>query len=258
MRSNIRDITGLVFGKLTAFEYAGSADKHKASLWLCKCECGNKRVFRANSLLRGLATHCGCSVKPKFIIHGYARKVVPIRSEYKSWAQMRSRCNNPKNDMYYLYGGRGIKICKRWDKFENFIKDMGDKPSKSHSLDRFPDKNGDYKPSNCRWATPKEQASNTRRNIYITYNGITKTVKDWSIEYKITENIIHYRLKVGKPLEELFKSAGIAPLKVLNSENGKIYKSIMEAARMNGLKDSTLYSYLSGRLKNKTNLILVK
>jgi hypothetical protein len=112
---------------------------------------------------------------------------------------MKYRCDNEDGQDYYLYGGRGIKYCKRWAKFENFLADMGQRPSKRHTLDRFPNKNGDYKPSNCRWATPKEQANNTRANVLITIGGLEKNLTQWSSISGMPIKVISARLGKGWP-----------------------------------------------------------
>lgn len=103
------------------------------------------------------------------------------RPEYLTWQRMRNRCYHKNSPDYKNYGGKGIKMCDRWfNSFENFFNDMGELPSSIHSMDRYPDRKGDYEPSNCRWATPKEQSSNRDFCIMVTYNGETKHVADWS------------------------------------------------------------------------------
>lgn len=109
------------------------------------------------------------------------------------WVAMRSRCsgNDPR------YGGRGIAVCERWrHSFSLFLEDMGPRPSLEHSLDRYPDKNGDYEPGNCRWATASEQNRNKCSNIWITIDGEMKTAKDWASErglnyYTLMKRIYH-------------------------------------------------------------------
>jgi hypothetical protein len=94
--------------------------------------------------------------------HGCAR-ADGADAEYSIWRQMRQRCSNSRNTSYKLYGGRGISVCARWDTFENFLADMGRRPSPQHSLDRFPNNDGNYEPGNVRWATAKQQANNRRQ-----------------------------------------------------------------------------------------------
>lgn len=101
-------------------------------------------------------------------------------TEYCIWSGMRSRCFCKTHKKFHFYGGRGVTVCERWNKFENFLKDMGPRPSKLHSLDRFPDKNGNYEPGNCRWATQKEQCRNTRRNRMVTIGSSTRCVSEWA------------------------------------------------------------------------------
>ena len=98
-------------------------------------------------------------------------------SEYTSWAGMRGRCNNPKVKCYPYYGGRGITVCDRWSSFENFLEDMGSKPTPHHTLDRI-NSDGIYEPSNCRWATRYEQRINQRPNRCVTYRGAQMTLMD--------------------------------------------------------------------------------
>lgn len=128
------------------------------------CDCGNTAMVTLNSLNMGLTASCGCyrtELAVATVKHGDARKYRPTR-EYKTWAGMIFRCENPKSTGWECYGGRGIKVCDEWrNSFETFLRDMGRKPSADLSIDRI-DVNGNYEPGNCRWATNSEQQLNKR------------------------------------------------------------------------------------------------
>lgn len=131
----------------------------------CRCDCGQTRDVNLPSLSGGMSRSCGCLTAEVTIerstTHGHAGHA--NRSpEYSSWINMRERCYRPTHTRFHRYGGRGIKACERWQSFEAFLADMGEKPSPRHSIDRWPDFDGDYEPGNCRWATPAEQAANRR------------------------------------------------------------------------------------------------
>lgn len=125
-------------------------------------------------------------------------------STYRSWDSMKLRCLNPKQDSYKYYGGRGIKIAERWLKFANFLADMGPKPSPKHTIDRFPDKDGDYRPGNCRWATVAEQNRNYSRNHLITLGAVTLTVTDHALARGLEPDDVFKRLRRGWDLERAF------------------------------------------------------
>lgn len=128
-------------------------------------------------------------------VHGAAKRGSQRRSEYIAWDKMKQRCNNPNTSNYKNYGARGVKVCDRWsESFKNFIADMGEKPSPNHSLDRFPDVNGNYEPSNCRWATYKEQQRNRRDNRNITLNGETRTMSEWCEIKNIPKYLVSCRI----------------------------------------------------------------
>lgn len=123
------------------------------------------------------------------------RKVSPRKThprEEFSWRNMLSRCNNPNATGYSYYGGRGVKVCDSWIDFKNFLADMGNRPEGT-TLDRI-DSNRHYSKDNCRWATPKEQANNTSKNVLISFAGYTKTLSEWANEIGIKPNTLQYRL----------------------------------------------------------------
>lgn len=120
--------------------------------------------------------------------------------EYISWMSMRQRCYYKKSGSYSRYGARGIRVCKRWLKFENFLSDMGKKPSPDHSLDRINNSKG-YSPSNCKWATRLEQGSNCRNNKLLTFNRKTMCMAQWQRATGISRHAIYYRLKSGWDIE---------------------------------------------------------
>ncbi len=115
---------------------------------------------------------------------------------YAIWCHLKSRCQNPNNEKYRIYRARGIKVCERWQEFNNFYDDMISGYKKGLSIDRI-DVNGDYCKENCRWATPKTQACNTRYNHLITFNGITKTLSNWAIDKKVSHSFLQRRIKLG-------------------------------------------------------------
>jgi len=135
------------------------------------CSCGKEFVCLRQNISSGKTSSCGCLVQK----YKFYTKEKYISSEYTSWKSMKQRCTNKNYKNFHRYGGRGIKVCKRWfNSFENFLKDMGFKPSKIHSLDRI-NNNKDYSPSNCRWATPSQQAQNKTLGIQSNsgYTGVT-------------------------------------------------------------------------------------
>lgn len=162
----------------------------KIRRYICKCDCGKNVIVQAWHLKSGHTKSCGCA---------HTRHGMCESSEYNIWHGMLNRCKNPKDPRYKDYGGRGIKVCKRWLKFENFFKDMEKRP-KGKSIDRI-DVDGNYELSNCRWATSQEQQNNTRKNVFLTFNGKTQTISQWAREIVIKRNTLSYRLKRGWSVE---------------------------------------------------------
>lgn len=167
------NLCGMRFGRLTVVDRL-PAVKHKKVKWNCLCDCGRTSVSSACSLTLGITQSCGClrreRLKEANTTHGQAG-VKSRTSEYRTWAGMIQRCTNEDDDAWDNYGGRGIRVCRRWEfSFENFFADMGKKPSRKYSIDRI-DNDGDYCLENCRWATRAEQNGNTRKNTILTIDG---------------------------------------------------------------------------------------
>ena len=158
----------------------------RRTAWKCQCDCGVVAVIISEHLRTGKSTSCGCGNKT----HGMTN--API---YQTWVQMRRRCSNARHPQYPKYGGRGISVCDRWNDFENFLSDMGPKPSPRHSIDRI-NNDGDYEPSNCRWASAYVQTNNRRVTKTVTFGGVTKSLSEWASDgpVKISLNTLYYRI----------------------------------------------------------------
>jgi hypothetical protein len=165
-----QDMIGCKFNMLAVLSRA--PNQGAKTMLLCKCDCGNECIVWMNNLRRGFTKACGCLVgkhwvgrsyvRPSLNVHGYSRT-----PEYQVWRLMKRRCYDVSNKDYHNYGGRGITVCDRWlNGPAAFIEDMGLRPSNKHSIDRI-DSNGNYEPSNCRWATQSEQQNNKRTCIMI-------------------------------------------------------------------------------------------
>lgn len=189
------DLIGDNFGRLTVVS-EGTPERSPSrshTTWICVCECGAELQVRTNSLRSGMTKSCGCyrSDKLKERDTGRSKNL----SEYSSWSHMKYRCNSKSSADYDDYGGRGIKVCDRWNEsFAEFLSDMGAKPTPSHSIGRI-DNDGDYNKDNCRWETNWQQSRNKRSSVLIEYNGETMVLQDWADRIGIHWVTLYERLQ---------------------------------------------------------------
>lgn len=184
------DLTGRKFGRLTVKKF--HSIYRTLQQWVCVCACGRSIVTRAVGLKNGHTTSCGCARGT----HGMHKT-----REYYAWASMLQRTTNKKHRGWADYGGRGITVCARWLKFDNFLADMGKIPPGT-SLDRI-DNNKGYFPENCRFSTAAQQQRNTRSNAFLTFSGETLCVADWAKRVGLATNVLWGRVYKGKwPLDQ--------------------------------------------------------
>lgn len=204
------DMTAQPFGSLVVQHFVGIAGKGNA-YWCCLCFCHQGAIVSGTNLRQGKTKSCGCATNilktRQFTTHGMSR-----RREYRVWADMLNRCNNPSLPNYKNYGGRGITICDSWrESFEAFYADMGDRPL-GLTLERENNELG-YCKENCVWATTKTQHSNKRTNHWLTFNNETLTMTQWSEKVGIELMTIQLRLKRGWSIERALTTPSLIPRK---------------------------------------------
>ena len=190
------DLEGQKFGRLTVLGFCGM--KNKNSLWLCLCDCGNTCRTHSGNMKRGHSRSCGClsDESRRAGTHG-ERKGQTRTVEYTCWRNMLTRCTNSNSQDFCNYGGRGITVYDRWlHSLENFLADMGRKPTPKHTIDRI-NNDGNYEPGNCRWVTRSVNCRNKRSNTLLKHNGETLTIAGWSDLFGITPETIIKRIKRG-------------------------------------------------------------
>ena len=196
--SNKADLTGIRFGFLTVSTRAGKANRH--AIWHCLCDCGQRTVGRADRLLNG--RHKACNINGHRAggekRHEYRMGDLP---EYRVWCGMRERCRDPKHHHWKNYGGRGIRVCVRWDvSFEAFLSDMGPRPP-GGTIERK-NVNGNYEPDNCRWASMREQSRNKRTSRFVIYNDRKVLLVDLAEELGLKYMVLVGRLNAGWSLAD--------------------------------------------------------
>lgn len=179
---------GQKFGRLSVL------DVPSINKFLCRCECGKEISALASNVKRGNTTSCGCAKLEIITKHGHSPRG-KCSSEYSSWHCMCGRCCCPTNAEYPSYGGRGIAVCPEWHDFQQFLADMGLKPTPRHSIDRIDSRLG-YNPANCRWATPAQQTRNTTQTHFITFEGRTMCLTDWALDRGINKHTLAKRVRV--------------------------------------------------------------
>ena len=193
--STLVDVSGKRFGKLVAEKPLKRLVSGRQRIyWRCRCDCGRTHYVESNNLLR--TNSCGCSkgasISSKKTRHGHTRRCGPRTDTYSIWAQMVQRCTNSNHHRYKDYGGRGITVCRRWLKYDNFLADMGERPT-GLTLDRKNNDKGYYK-RNCRWATRSVQANNMHANRLLTYKGRTLTMTQWTKKLGFKRSTLPNRL----------------------------------------------------------------
>ena len=193
------NLNGQTFGYWTVLGFAGRMRSYLRYHWLCRCHCGVTQYISAGDLRSGHSKSCGCErgnlvSKAKWVF-GAATNV-----EYRAFNHAKTRCTNPKVIGFSRYGGRGIEF--RFKTFQEFLQEVGNKPSPQHSIDRI-DNNGHYEKGNVRWATKKEQARNTRRNRMLSFNGETLCIAEWSEKLGISQDAISSHLLRDNGIAEI-------------------------------------------------------
>jgi hypothetical protein len=201
-----RDFTGHRFGILTVIKFAGKRrgkSGYSKRFWLCRCDCGKTKEIFAREIDRQQS--CGCLhytlIAKKLTKHGYARQGNQ-KPEYRVWHGMLDRCTNKHCKSFRNYGDRGITVSDEWLDFKTFISDMGDRPSKKHTIERKNNELG-YSKDNCYWALRSVQSRNRRNNRWIEHGGEKMCITDWSRKLGITLSALQFRLKhweIGKAL----------------------------------------------------------
>lgn len=195
MSRKFNNLAGERFGRLVAIH--PTTTKNDNMQWICKCDCGNETVVDNQSLKRGITKSCGCLAKEIRILKQTKHKLYGTRLN-SIWNSMKQRCNNSNNMSFHNYGGRGIKVCEEWNDKENGFMNFYNWAMRNGyrddlTIDRI-DVNGNYEPSNCRWANMKQQSNNRRVNHNITYNNETHTIAEWSEILNTNKHTLYDRI----------------------------------------------------------------
>lgn len=209
--------------------------------WEFRCDCG--AIFQTSGYavrsgkIKSCPT-CGAErARRASITHGKTET-----PEFEIWCGIFTRCNNRNAKSYPRYGGRGITVCERWANFENFLADMGPRPSKDHSVERR-DNDGNYEPGNCEWATDKVQGNNKSNNRLVTIDGVTRTIAQWADVSGLSYEAIYYRLHAGKHGQQLLAASDqlLRPIRRGSVEFNGVFDTYAGWGARTGIKASTIY-----------------
>ncbi len=196
---------GDTFGRLRVVERVAKGT------WRCECECGASAMVHGNKLTAGRKRSCGCGSVAARALGPQSLRTHGSPPGYSSWRSMVARCTDPSNKSFARYGARGITVCARWAaSFEAFAADMGPRPSAGHSIDRINNAKG-YDPSNCRWATAREQQNNRRCNVVVAAFGESMTVPAWARLRGLSRATLNGRLRAGWPVEDALTTRTLTP-----------------------------------------------
>jgi len=190
------DLKGKVFDRWTVKSLSDKRASGGSLKWICVCECGTEKAVKSSDLIRGASRSCGClqmEALGKRLKHGH--NVGGHSPTYTTWHDMKRRCTDPNHVSHKRYYDKDITVCDKWLDFGGFLEDMGERPE-GKTLDRI-DNDGNYELSNCRWATPKEQANNMSRNRYLEYEGERLTISQWADRMGLPYGTLITRVRRG-------------------------------------------------------------
>lgn len=196
-----KTMVGEKFGRLVVDSCAGRT-KTRQLRWLCKCECGGETTTVTYKLKSGHTRSCGCLQKER-AAKAQTRHGLCGSPTYESWRAMIARCTNQKDKSFQWYGLKGIKVCEPWLKFDNFLSDMGERPS-GHTIERI-DVNAGYEKSNCKWTRANRQQANTSANVFVEHDGRRMCIADWAREFGMPYGLLQARLRRGASMDEAVK-----------------------------------------------------
>lgn len=241
MRAIARNLTGQRFGRLLAISPV-SPEMISRTKWNCICDCGAHHQTQAWDLCNGATKSCGCLNldRTATMNRSHGKSNAP---EYGNWCSMKDRCYNENKKHYAIYGGRGVTVCERWLKsFQHFLDDMGPKPSPTHTIDRYPNIDGNYEPENCRWADPTEQVMNRRNSVHILFEGnLVSIAEAYRLSKSIlTFNTVYSRIRNGWEIHRALTEPRHEGHKHHRKASGKIPKVKSTYSRADMIRDERM------------------